>query len=221
MEVQLVDCNQWLLSCDDDALAAGENLAMIGSEMLQFGQAVALGAGRFRLSRLVRGRRGSEWAMGLHQAGDGFVLLDVHSLERVEVPRSQTGATVEATPRGIADSGATSVRLVVGGEAMRPPSPVHLQARTDSAGSLHCSWTRRSRLGWAWIDAVDTPLGVSAERYRLRLQGGTSALEVETTVPEASFTAADVASVGSGPVTLSVAQVGDLAVSRAAILSIS
>src|SRR5206468_2344903 len=60
--VALVDEGQWLTSCDDDALAAGENLVVLGSELIQFGNALSLGRGRFRLSRLLRGRGGSEWA---------------------------------------------------------------------------------------------------------------------------------------------------------------
>ena len=36
-EIRLIDEDQWLLSCDDEALAGGSNLAVLGSEMLQFG----------------------------------------------------------------------------------------------------------------------------------------------------------------------------------------
>jgi hypothetical protein len=50
--VEQCDAGQWLVSCDDDALAAGANLAAIGSELFQFGDALPLGGGSFRLSRL-------------------------------------------------------------------------------------------------------------------------------------------------------------------------
>lgn len=221
VEVELVNVDQWLLSCDDQALAGGENLAMLGNELIQFGQAVAVAPGRFRLSRLLRGRRGSEWAMGSHAAGDVFVLLDPQSIVRIDLSGAQIGATISATPRGIADSSALAVNLVVGGESMRPPSPVHLRTRIDSAGNLNCTWCRRSRLGWAWVDGVDAPLDAASELYRLRLEGSVSAVDVETQAPEASFTAAQVASLGAGPILVSAMQVGDLGVSRPATLSIS
>lgn len=220
VDVSLVHLDDWLQSCDDDALGAGENLAMIGSELVQFGDAVAIGPGRFRLSRLLRGRRGTEWAATLHSPGETFLLLDARSLQRIDLSDGHIGATIKAIARGIADTGATSVDLVVSGEALRPPSPVHLTAQLDAAGDLQCSWCRRSRLGWAWIDGVDAPLGAWSELYRLRLQGSASLIEVDTTAPVASFTAAQVASLGGSP-TLSVQQVGDLAVSRPATLSIN
>lgn len=221
VEIELIDSGQWLQSCDDDALAAGENLAMVGSELIQFGDAQVLGEGRFRLSRLLRGRRGTEWAIKSHSVGSTFLLIDPKSLVRVDLDGAQAGAMIEATPRGIADSGAAAVGLVVAGEAMRPLSPVHLAGRIDQAGDLHCSWVRRSRPGFAWVDGVDAPLGASSEVYRLRLEGGIGAVDREVVVAEAIFTAAQIAAIGGGPLTLSVAQVGDLAVSRQSTLPIS
>lgn len=159
--------------------------------------------------------------MGSHSAGEAFLLLDLRSLERIDVSAAQIGATISATPRGIADLATPSVNLVVGGEAMRPPSPVHLRARVDAAGELRCTWCRRSRLGWAWVDGVDAALGAASEHYRLRLEGTVSAFEAEIGLPEASFTAAELAILGAGTITVSVVQVGDLAVSRPATLSIS
>lgn len=221
VEVELADPDQWLLSCGDDALAAGHNLAMVGRELVQFGAAAAIGPGRFRLSRLLRGRRGTEWAMAGHQPGDIFLLLDVQSLERVDVSYEQVGATISATARGIADTGAPPVELAVSGEALRPPSPVHVSATIDAAGDLQCSWCRRSRLGWAWADGVDAPLGAASELYRITLEAGSLAIETETVVPQVTFTAAQLAGLGQGPFTLSVAQVGELALSRPATITIS
>lgn len=76
VDVELVDKEQWLTSCDDDALVAGTNFAAIGSELIQFGVASPIGEGQFRLSRLLRGRGGTEWAASSHAAGDVFCLMD-------------------------------------------------------------------------------------------------------------------------------------------------
>lgn len=221
LDVQLVDAGQWLQSCDDDALAAGENLAMIGAELIQFGEALAIGEGRFRLSRLLRGRRGSEWAMATHSADELFVLIDPASLTRIDLSAAQAGASITATPRGLGDSAAVGVTLAVAGEAMRPPSPVHASAKFDSAGNLQCTWVRRSRPGWAWLDGVDAPLGESSELYRVSLQGSLASADLEIPVPEANFTAAQVAAAGGVPLQVSVVQVGDHAVSRPVTLTIS
>ena len=125
-------------SRDDDALAAGSNLAMLGGELIQFGEVTPLGGGCFRLKRLLRARRGTEWAMPLHKAGESFVIVDPGRLKRVPVTAGQTGAMLRVTPRGLADQGANSVEHVIVGEAMRPPSPVHLRATADGA-AIFCA----------------------------------------------------------------------------------
>lgn len=51
VDVALLNDAMWLESRDDDALVAGANLAMLGSELIQFGDARPLGDRRFRLSR--------------------------------------------------------------------------------------------------------------------------------------------------------------------------
>lgn len=221
VEIELVDPDQWLESRDDSALADGANLALLGNELIQFGTAVPLTTGRFRLSRLLRGRRGTEWAMELHEANETFVMLDPTRLRLLEVSRSQVGAHVSVTARGLADSGFEPVQISVSGEAMRPPSPAHLRAAIDLDGSLRCSWVRRSRLGWPWLDGVDAPLGCSTELYRVTLRSETRSLISETSASAAQFSAGEMAGLGTGTIGLSVVQVGDFAVSHPASLTIS
>jgi hypothetical protein len=216
VEVDLESPESWLESRDDFALAAGENLAVLGSELFQFGDAAALGNGRFRLSRLLRARRGTEWAMGLHNLGDRFAMLDAARLKRVPLTSSQAGALLQVMPTGFADSAHQGIEMAVAGEALRPPSPVHLHASHDSDGSLHCNWVRRSSLGWAWLDQVEVPLACSVENYRVLLKTSVAGIEIETSTPNAHFSAAEVASIGPGQAELRVVQVGDLAMSRPA-----
>ena len=221
VDVKLIRADDWLESRDDDALAAGENLAMLGSELIQFGSVVALGDGRFRLSRLLRGRRGTEWSMALHSASDPFVMLDFSRLRRIPLAPAQQGAELTVTAAGMADNTAAPVKATIAGEAMRPPSPVRLSARLDSSGDIHCSWVRRSSQAWSWLDNVDAPLGCSTEIYRATLSGPNASIERTSSESQVEFTAAEIATLGMGVAKLSVVQVGDLAVSRPAILSIT
>lgn len=214
VEVTLLNANHWLESRDDDSLASGENLAMIGDELIQFARATALGEGRYRLERLLRGRRGTEWAMGSHRAGENFILLDASTLAKLQVQRAAVGSMISVTPAGLADSGAEPVSRMVSGEALRPPSPVHLSAAFEDDGRLVASWVRRSRLGWAWLDEVDAPLGCAMERYRVDIDGDAASLSLETDDPELILDAGQAASLGAGPVTITVRQVGDFAASR-------
>lgn len=221
VDVALAGGDDWLESRDDGALADGVNLALIGSELIQFGNALPLGEGRFRLSRLLRGRRGTEWAMALHQVGDPFVMISRSSLQPVNLASNNVGARIQVVPRGLADATATPVELIAAGDAMRPPSPVHLRAAATTGGGLRCSWTRRSRKGWAWLDFVDVPVDGSPELYRATLRVGEAGLERETNLPNVEFSAADLAELGPGDLKLSVVQIGELAASRPAQLTIA
>jgi hypothetical protein len=125
IEVELVDTSQWLESCDDDALVMGVNLAGVGSELIQFGVAEPIGTGRFRLSRLLRGRRGTEWAIGTHATAEAFALLQPGTLQRISLAASLRGSIVEVRSVHPVDAAAPAVSATAGGEALRPPSPVH------------------------------------------------------------------------------------------------
>lgn len=211
----------WLESRDLGALVEGANLALLGNELIQFSSALALGSRQFRLSGLLRGRRGTEWAMGLHQSGERFLLIERAALHRLAITSAQTGARLKVTPRGLSDGQAEATELVVTGEAMRPLSPVRLRAAFLPDGSLECSWTRRSRHGWAWLDSVDAPLDVSVELYRVTVKGAAGALAVETAINDATFAPGEVAALGPGNLEIGVVQVGDLAVSRPAQLTLN
>jgi len=213
VDVTLIDENQWLMSYDDDALAAGKNLAALGNELIQFGDALPLGGGRFRLSRLLRGRGGSEWAVNSHAAGESFCLLKSGTLQPLALPSSSLGAMVSATTRG----GATTSLLFLG-EGLRPPSPVNLSANRQPSGDLVLSWTRRSRQGFAWLDEIDAPLGEANEQYRVNLSGTAGSAELLAAVPSVTVAAADVTALGPGDLAIELRQIGDAAVSHPAEL---
>lgn len=215
VEVQLIDVEQWLTSCSDEALASGENLAVVGRELFQFGRVAALGGGRFRLSRLLRGRGGSEWACSNHVPGEFFCLVEPSSLRPVAIPTSCIGGTISAEA---ADGSAAFVEFQA--EGLRPLSPVHVRASAQPDGSLTLSWVRRSRAGFAWLDGVEVPVGETIEQYRVAAKGSSGTVEITTSEQRAVLATADIASLGPGLATIEVRQVGDYAVSRPAQLAV-
>jgi hypothetical protein len=86
LDVTLVDPDQWLLNCDDAALDEGANLAMVGKELIQFGQADPIGPGQFRLSRLRRGLRGTDVAVADHDPDEQFLLIEADALKPITLP---------------------------------------------------------------------------------------------------------------------------------------
>jgi hypothetical protein len=212
LDIELADGEHWLESRDDAALANGANLAAIGSEVIQFGRAIATGERQFRLERLLRGRYGTEWAIAAHGSNEKFVLIRPGTLQEIALPPSAIGASISIRPRGLADDDSQPVEGVVTGEAMRPPAPVDLQAEVQGDGALSLTWTRRSRLGWNWPSA-DPPLGESAERYRVTVQGSAATLTLAVSEPRA-LVSADRLNGTTGSVTITVVQIGDFAESR-------
>ena len=216
LEVELSHDGMWLEGRSDKALAAGANLAAIGGELIQFGDAAPLGGRRFRLSRLLRARRGTEWAAAGHAAGEPFTLITRDTLATIEGP---AGAEAHVLASGIGDvPEAAAASRTIGVEMLRPPCPVHLQARETADGDLAITWVRRSRIGWVWTDGADTPLGEEAERYRLDISGPGFSRSVETLSPAFLYTAALRAADGAGPLSLSIVQSGSFAASRPASL---
>lgn len=216
VEVQLLDPNQWLTSCDDDALAAGENRAVVGGELLQFGRALSLGAGRFRLSRLLRGRGGTEWACASHGSNELFCLVETSRLQAITLPSWSMGAVVNASTVG---SSGASVNFSA--EALRPRSPVNLTVGREPNGDLTLSWTRRSRQGFAWVDGIDAPLGEAREQYSVVLSGSLGAIELQSNEPSLIVPATMVAEIGTGSAAVEIRQIGDFAASRPAQVTIT
>jgi hypothetical protein len=221
LDVELIHDAMWLEGRSDDLLVGGANLAAIGGELVQFGAAEPLGGRRFRLSRLLRGRRGTEHAAGGHAAGEGFTLIDRDSLTVLEAPAGSPGGAARIVASGVGDlPDAASASAPIAGAALQPPSPVHLRAEENGAGDLSIQWVRRSRQGWAWLGGGDAPLGEEAERYRIAIAGAGFERVAETAAPAFLYAAAERAADGAGPIAVSVSQLGSLAASRPAILAL-
>ncbi|HET6524300.1 phage tail protein [Sphingopyxis sp.] len=168
--VELINPSMMLESVDDAALLAGANRAMVGGELLQFGEAEIVGPGIWRLSRLLRGRAGTASAM-IHPAGEPFVLLDDPALltlpDDLAAMTVGGGATLQWAPRS--GTALTEIGIASAGRALRPLSPVHARIRPDGAGGVTVGWTRRSRIDTGWRDHVDQPLGEAREMWRVSL----------------------------------------------------
>lgn len=221
LEVQLLHSGMTLGDAAADRLLAGANLALVGDELIQFGRAAPLGEGRWCLSELARGRRGTGWATASHAVGERFVLIEPEALFVYDPPLNAAGADVELMASSIGDLVGVTATAAAVGEALRPPSPVHVNAERRNDGSFLLHWIRQSRVGWAWLDACDAPLGEDGERYRLILRRADGAERTyELSEPNFRYSAADAtADAESGPaVTISVSQVGTSARSRPATL---
>ncbi|WP_375382375.1 phage tail protein [uncultured Sphingomonas sp.] len=170
-EVTLARPDMALVSADDASLDAGANLALLGDELVQFGRAEQIGPDRWRLSRLLRGRRGTEGSIGTAQAEDRFALIEASAVTGIDLPAGRIGGAVRVMAIGVGESQSpVTAGLVLTGASTCPPSPAWLRAERV-AGGVRLGWVRRSRAGWRWIDGVDAPLVEETESYRVTVGG--------------------------------------------------
>lgn len=221
IEIDLIGEDLSLIDATMRQLAMGANRALIGSEIIQFGSAVPLGQGRWRLSGLWRGRGGTENAIELHQIGEAFALLDgTGTALNPQAVGTVPGTLIAAI--GLGDSASVTAPIMLGGIAFRPPSLVHghWSRRPDGAHLLH--WTRRARGGWLWQDGVDVPLGEQAEAYEVSYgTPGTTYARWEAVVAELALTPAELSALGAAVPTgeFSIRQRGDRALSEPLFLA--
>lgn len=181
-----------LQSVTDIAVLNGANVCVIGDEVIQFQTATLLDTNKYRLSGLLRGRLGTEWAAGSHVAGERFVML-TNALARELMASSGWGISKKFKPVTIGSTlGATDPQdFAYTARALKPYSPVHILG-ARSAGDLAIDWKRRTRIGGDWRDAVDIPLSEESERYEVDIMQGMTVKRTITglTSPAATYTAA-------------------------------
>ena len=204
-----------LESLPDSRVLDGANGALIGDEVVQFATATLIAAGRYRLSRLLRGRFGTEHRIASHPVGSRFVLLDPGRQVRPTFSLASVGQPiawrVAPIPQGPDGDLAEAVPFTSVGGGLRPWSPVHLRGSRNGAGDLAISWVRRTRFGGWWRDLTDVPLNEESERYELDiLNGATVVRTLATTQPVTTYTAAQQTSDFGSPqasVSIRVAQI--------------
>jgi len=169
-----------LTSTTDLGAMSGVNTAAIGAhgrwELVSFVTATLNGDGSYTLSRLIRGRKGTDWAVGTHAIGDSFVLLEAGALARSVPATTDIGAAryYKAISFGGDESAViTYTHQAVGLECY---APVHIRGRRHAPATN--DWTitfvRQGRIDNAWRDYVDIPLGEPAENYEIDIMSGST-----------------------------------------------
>lgn len=220
--VTLVNPSMTLESVDDAALLGGANRAMLGAEMLQFGTAEPVGAGVWRLSRLLRGRAGTGGA-AVHAAATPFVLLDDSApmlLPEALAHVAESGAArLQWAPRG--GTAMTEVVIAAAGAALVPLAPIHGRITPDGAGGVLLGWRRRSRVDTGWRDHVDLPVGEGREAWRISLSPPVAGIGPwERATPDLHIGADLLAAFPTGT-SVAIRQVGDFAPSPPLLLPVT
>lgn len=162
----------------DDAVLAGANAAAMGAdgrwEIIQFATATQITPTQWQLSRLLRGRRGTEYVMGSSQASDQFVMVSTGDLVRIPLNVSQIGGAFvyKVVSIGASFSTGNTYDFISRGTALVPFSPVDAHANYASGGDIEISWTRRDRLGQTLMSGMDVPLSDFPESFQVDITEG-------------------------------------------------
>jgi hypothetical protein len=193
-----------LESVTDLTLFGGANALAIESapgvwEIVQAGSAELIAPGRYRLTRLLRGQRGTEGAMANPApAGARVVVLDA-SLASLPIAEADLGIPwnwrIGPASRPVSDETYIAASFTAGGAGLRPFSVAHVEQpwrRPRTPGDLTIRWTRRSRsLSADSWSAVEVPLAEEAEAYEVEILDGASVKRVlSAATTSAVYTAA-------------------------------
>ncbi|MGE0750256.1 MAG: glycoside hydrolase/phage tail family protein [Variibacter sp.] len=189
-----------LASLSDLAVLGGGNAAAVRTsdgtwEVLQFANAELVAERTYMLSRLLRGRAGSEWAMtDAVPAGAPFVLLDdfvVPVARGLDMLERAIDLRIVAAGHDHGDPMAVALSVTAGATALRPLSPVHIRGRRTGEG-VRITFIRRTRIDGDGWGAGEVPLGEASEAYEIDvLSGGDVVRTLQATTPHVLYPLAD------------------------------
>jgi hypothetical protein len=169
-------------------MQAGRNQLMVGSELIQFRIATYLGTGtaagsrRYRLSHLLRGRRGTEWAVGTHAIGETVVLIGtgVFTRDILTVERNRTRQWKSPT-LGEDLVEATAQAYAAPSENLRPWTVGTPRARYQADGSWRLTWYGRARFLGEWLPQVEATPDYDVNYYVVTIYSSAARTTIEHT----------------------------------------
>lgn len=181
----------------------GANALLVGNEIIQFTTAVQINgySRRWRVSNLLRGRRGTDWAGATHDVGERVVLLnDALKFLTLDISERTQARNWKAVTAGQNIADVSVWAFTYDANNLKPLSPVNVQGARDGSNNLTIIWQRRTRIGGQWLDSSDVPLGEESERYEVDIMSGVTVKRtISVTAQTASYTAAEQTSDGFTP----------------------
>ncbi|MCV9997732.1 glycoside hydrolase/phage tail family protein [Pararhizobium sp. YC-54] len=145
-------------------------------EIIGFQNAEEISAGRWRLSKLLRGLNGTTDAMLAGSVASAPVVVLNTAVRPLGLSADEAGRAINwiAEPGGQAATPSGPFVFAGGLRAQTPVAPVHLRARRIESGDVNITWTRCARRDADhWLDG-DIALDETQEAYRLDILDGAS-----------------------------------------------
>jgi hypothetical protein len=174
---------------------------------VQFKYAELIDTNQYRLSGLLRGRLGTEWANGTHAANERFVLL-TRNLRDAPDDASEINLEREykAVTAGWPLQMGTQTTFQNTGVRHECYAPHGIGGGRQTNNDWAINWKRRTRLSDGWQDNVDAPLGEDTEAYEIDImQSSTVKRTLTATTQSVTYTSAQqTTDFGSAQATVSV-----------------
>nr|WP_081648514.1 phage tail protein [Pseudomonas sp. P818] len=188
-----------LSSITRDQMLSGAHYAAYGSdgrwEIVRFQNATLNSDGSYSVSGFVRGEKGTEWATGLHQSGDWFVMLDDPDNAFIGMAAESIGVDFyyRAVTSGDSVDDSSNIDFTYRGVNLECLSPVYASGTRDGSGNFSGSFTRRSRLtGTWWATGTPSPVGEATEAYAIDVMNGLTVVRsISVTSPSFTYSAAN------------------------------
>jgi hypothetical protein len=171
---------------------------LVGNEIILNQNVEQLTADTWRLlGPMVRGYKGTEWAIGTHQLSERFIVLTEDTIRRIndELADLDLQRHFKAVTSGQALENAAVVLFTDTGISLKPYAPVDITGSFDGSDNVILTWNRRSRLvGRNGRDFFDPPLGEESEAYEIDILSDDELTVYRTltsTTPTVSYLNAD------------------------------
>lgn len=202
-------------SSTETGVIFGKNMMLIGSELVSFRRADYISRARYKISGLLRGLYGTDHQTHRHIQNEPFVMAAVGNLISVLLPIQLKNAVLRLKAVGTSETIANVDHIAhqVLAANIMPLSPVHIEARSADNDDIMIKWVRRSRLGFAWLDGVDVPLGERDESYEVNVSAENRTVTLNVPRPELTLTRSDqLVAFGILPssIVVSVSQISEL-----------
>lgn len=188
-------------SVTEDALLADDELngfAVRSGTEWEYIQAAEITGdtdGTWTLSKLLRGRKGTDSFMGGHAVGNMVVYLDTATLDRPPDGEKDLVRVYASIATSTVFTDQFAVHFTNRARGLRPWAPWGVTGERDASGNLTINWFRRDRLGQTWPEGgpEDPPMSESVEDYDVFIYdvSGGIVRTIPASISEAPYSAAD------------------------------
>ena len=162
------------------------NLIYVGQELIQFASASLNGDGTYTLSDFKRGRRGTEWAVGLHAEGEKMVVASRLLPTELALDDIGDAKAYKVQTYGRGAGLISAINMTFSGASLKPWAPARVKWYFDGT-DLQGTITRRTRIGGNWNGST-IAMVESLEKYEIDIYNGSTFKRTITVSGGAEFT---------------------------------